>query len=158
MVSSHGYRRQTRNLFSQAFRKHGMPNTSTYLTQYAVGEYVDIKVNPAIHKGMPHKYYHGRTGIIKEVNRGSVIVLFNRILANKTVERKVIVGIEHIRKSKCQDEYLKRLEINKKIIEEAEKKGEVPVLFKRQPKGPKPAVEMLMNNIIELSYDKVESQ
>ena len=39
-----------------------MPNLSTYLVNYKLGDYVDIKANSAIQKGMPHKFYHGRTG------------------------------------------------------------------------------------------------
>jgi large subunit ribosomal protein L21e len=32
---------------------------STYLKPYKVGDFVDIKGNGAVHKGMPHKFYHG---------------------------------------------------------------------------------------------------
>jgi len=32
---------------------------TTYLKTYKVGDIVDIKADAAIHKGMPHKFYHG---------------------------------------------------------------------------------------------------
>lgn len=32
---------------------------STYLVNYKVGDVVDIKGNGMIHKGLPHKFYHG---------------------------------------------------------------------------------------------------
>lgn len=59
MPHSYGLRARTRYLFSRDFRKHGTINLSTYLTVYKVGDIVDIKCNGAVHKGMPHKYYHG---------------------------------------------------------------------------------------------------
>lgn len=59
MPHSYGYRARTRHLFARDFRKHGPVKLSTYMTTYKVGDYVDIKVDGAIHKGMPYKYYHG---------------------------------------------------------------------------------------------------
>jgi ribosomal protein L21E len=47
-------------MFARNFREHGMPiKLTTYLKTYKVGDIVDIKANGAIHKGMPHKFYHG---------------------------------------------------------------------------------------------------
>ncbi|KAG5065898.1 hypothetical protein JHK86_009629 [Glycine max] len=37
-------------------------SSTTYLRTYHAGDYVAIKVNNVVHKGMPHKFYHGRTG------------------------------------------------------------------------------------------------
>lgn len=42
------------------------------------GDYVDIKCNPSIHKGMPFKYYHGRTGIVFNVTKTSLGVRVNK--------------------------------------------------------------------------------
>merc|ERR1712007_210120 len=67
MPKSEGYRCCTRDMFSRPFRQNGMPNLSTYLTNYKQGDYVDIKANSAIQKGMPHKFYHGRTGVVFNV-------------------------------------------------------------------------------------------
>ena len=56
---------------------------------YKVGDYVDIKVlykmcmnfinipilcqvNGAVHKGMPYKFYHGRTGRVFNISKRSV--------------------------------------------------------------------------------------
>lgn len=64
MPKSEGYRCTTRDMFSRPFRQRGMPNLSTYLVNYRLGDYVDIKANSAIQKGMPHKFYHGRTGVV----------------------------------------------------------------------------------------------
>lgn len=45
----------------------GQIKLSTYLRNYKIGQIVDIKGNGAVHKGMPHKFYHGKTGIIWNV-------------------------------------------------------------------------------------------
>merc|ERR1711907_694483 len=58
MPKSEGYRCSTRDMFSRPFRARGMPNLTTYLRNYKLGDYVDIKANSAIQKGMPHKFYH----------------------------------------------------------------------------------------------------
>ena len=39
--------------------EHGPIKLSTYLTNFRIGDIVDIKANAAQQKGMPHKYYHG---------------------------------------------------------------------------------------------------
>ena len=60
---STGYRAGTRDLFSKKFRtKGGNPGLTTFMRNYRVGDMVDVICNPAQQKGMPHKFYHGRTG------------------------------------------------------------------------------------------------
>lgn len=39
---------------------------------------MDIKCNPSIHKGMPFKYYHGRTGVVFNVTKTSLGVRVNK--------------------------------------------------------------------------------
>lgn len=59
MPHAHGYRARTRHMFARDFRNHGPTKLSTYMKVYKVGDIVDIKANGSIHKGMPHKFYHG---------------------------------------------------------------------------------------------------
>merc|ERR1711865_1253539 len=83
MVKSEGYRCCTRDMFSRPFRQRGMPNLSTYLVNYKVGDYVDIKANAAIQQGMPHKTYHGRTGVVWNVTKSAGRKQFlDRVKAN----------------------------------------------------------------------------
>lgn len=73
MPHSFGKRARTRDMFAKAFRKEGVQNSLTkYLTTYRVGDIVDIKVDGAIHRGMPYKYFHGRTGVVFNVTKSSV--------------------------------------------------------------------------------------
>ena len=44
---------------------------------YTSGCFV-LKVNGAIHKGMPHKVYHGKTGRIFNVTKRAVGVVVNK--------------------------------------------------------------------------------
>jgi hypothetical protein len=60
MPAGHGLRARTRDLFSRGFRQKGFIPLTTYLRSYKVGDYVDVKVNSAVHKGMPFKYYHDK--------------------------------------------------------------------------------------------------
>ena len=65
-----GYRSGTRDLFSKKFRtKAYNPGLTTYMRKFVVGDLVDVIANPAQQKGMPHKYYHGRTGKVWNVSK-----------------------------------------------------------------------------------------
>ncbi|KAG0437722.1 60S ribosomal protein L21-2 [Dictyocoela muelleri] len=151
MVSSHGFRRQTRKRFRQPYKKHGMPNPSTYLRTYKKGDYVDIVVNPAIHKGMPHKYYHGMTGRVLGVNKRSLLVIMSRLSGNQKIERRILVRIEHCRPSRCREDFEKRVALNQKLRMEAAEKGEKVVIMKRLPEGPRPEFVVKLDNVEELS-------
>jgi ribosomal protein L21E len=65
-------------MFSRAFRQKGVINLSTYLKSVKVGDLVDIVANAAVHKGMPHKFYHGRTGTVFNVTPRAVGVEVNK--------------------------------------------------------------------------------
>ena len=65
-----GYRAGTRDLFSKKWgTKGGNPPLTTFLRTYKVGDMVDVVCNAAQQKGMPHKFYHGRTGKVWNVTK-----------------------------------------------------------------------------------------
>lgn len=136
MPHSFGTRARTRFMFSKKFRQHGPLHLSQYLMKVKVGDYVDIFADPAIHKGMPHKHYHGRTGIVFNVTKSSVGVRVNKPVNGRIIEKRIHVRIEHVRQSKCQKEILARKVSNEAAKEEARKTG-VQVNLKRTPKLPK---------------------
>ena len=123
-------------MFAKKFRDHGPTHLSQYFLPVKVGDYVDIFANPAIHKGMPHKHYHGRTGIVFNVTKSAVGVRVNKLVNGRILEKRIHVRIEHIRKSKCQKEHLERVKANEEAKKEAAKSGN-KVNLKRQPKAPK---------------------
>ncbi|KAF9158302.1 hypothetical protein DFQ26_007793 [Actinomortierella ambigua] len=171
MPHSYGIRARTRHMFSRNFREHGMPGISTYLKTYKVGDIVDIKANAAIHKGMPHKFYHGnqqlqeihlvtniktaetsgrqlcrteedwgglRTGIIYNVTKSSVGVIINKRVGNRYMEKRVNLRVEHIKHSKCRDDFLRRVNENTILAQQAKKDG-VKLNLKREPVLPREA-------------------
>jgi large subunit ribosomal protein L21e len=125
-------------MFAKKFRQHGPIHLSQYLMNVKVGDYVDIFADPSIHKGMPHKGYHGRTGIVFNVTKSAIGVRVNKLVNGRIIEKRIHVRIEHVRKSKCQAEILRRKKENEQAKEEARKTGS-KVDLKRTPKLPKPA-------------------
>lgn len=136
MPHSYGTRARTRHMFAKKFRQHGPIHLSQYLMNVKVGDYVDIFADPSIHKGMPHKGYHGRTGIVFNVTKSAVGVRVNKFVNGRIIEKRIHVRIEHVRKSKCQKEILQRKIDNEAAKAEAAKTG-VKVNLKRTPKLPK---------------------
>jgi large subunit ribosomal protein L21e len=131
-----GLRARTRDLFSKPYKKHGATPFSKYFVTYKVGDYVDVIADGSIHKGMPHKHYHGRTGIIFNVTKSAVGVRVNKLVNGRVIEKRIHVRIEHVRQSKCQKEILSRVVSNEAAKVEATKTG-VQVNLKRTPKLPK---------------------
>lgn len=110
MVNSKGYRRGTRYLFRRPFRKHGPEHLSTYMSIYKRGQIVHIKGNGSVQKGMPHKFYHGRTGTVMNVLKRAVQVKVNKRVKQRLIEKKVMLRVEHIRPARYQEGMKKKAE------------------------------------------------
>jgi large subunit ribosomal protein L21e len=136
MPHAYGYRAGTRHKFAKAFRRHGAIRISKILTNYHVGDYVDIIVDGAIHKGMAHKFYHGRTGRVFNVNPRSIGVIVNKQVRNRIIQKRIHVRVEHIRKSTSRESFLARIKVNDKKKNEANKAGK-RISTKRLPTQPK---------------------
>lgn len=105
---------------------------------YKVGDIVDVAVNGAVQKGMPHKYYHGKTGIVYNVTKSSVGVIFYKVVGNRYLEKRVSVRVEHVKHSKCRDDFLRRVKENARKQKEAKANG-TTVQLKRLPAAPRDA-------------------
>ena len=123
---SKGYRKGTRNKFSKAYRTKGMPGVSRYLTVFRRGDYVDVVVDPSIQKGMPFSFYHGRTGVVFNVNKSAIGVEITKILGNKQIIKKIHLKAEHLRKSRCNEDFLLRVKENDEKKRKAKAEGEDP--------------------------------
>jgi large subunit ribosomal protein L21e len=141
MPHSFGYRARTRHLFARNFREHGPTHLSTYLEVYKVGDIVDVHANASIHRGMPHRFYHGRTGIVYNVTPRAVGVIVNKTVGNRIIPKRINVRIEHVAHSTCRQDFLERVKANEAKKKEARAKGEkLPVsALKRQPPQPRAA-------------------
>lgn len=137
MPHSHGYRARTRHLFSRKFREHGQLCLSTYMKTYKVGDLVDIKANGAVQKGMPHKFYHGKTGVVFNVTKRALGVIVNKQVRSRYIAKRISVRVEHVQPSLSRQDFLDRVERNAAAKAEAKRTG-VWVPLKRQPQGPRP--------------------
>ncbi|KAK9807347.1 hypothetical protein WJX73_004182 [Symbiochloris irregularis] len=138
MPAGHGLRSRTRDSFSRPFRKHGYIAIGDYLRTYRLGDYVDIKVNSAVQKGMPHKVYHGRTGIVWNVTKRAIGVEVNKQVGHRIIRKRIHVRVEHVTPSRCREEFLKRCQENDALKHSAREKGEPVPKTKRQVAGPRP--------------------
>jgi large subunit ribosomal protein L21e len=71
---SKGYRSRTRTLLRKRPRERGKIGLSRILRTYEPGQKVTILIEPSVHKGMPHRRYHGRVGVIHEKRGKSYVV------------------------------------------------------------------------------------
>ncbi|KAJ8648386.1 60S ribosomal protein L21-1 [Cinnamomum micranthum f. kanehirae] len=157
MPAGHGVRSRTRDLFARPFRKKGYIPLTTYLRTYRVGEFVDIKVNGAVHKGMPHKFYHGRTGKVWNVTKRAIGVEINKQVGNRIIRKRIHVRVEHVLPSRCAEDFRLRKVKNDQLKAEAKARGEV-ISTKRQPEGPKPGFMVegaTLETVTPIPYDVV---
>jgi large subunit ribosomal protein L21e len=74
-------------------RERGKLGLSRILYSYQPGDKVVIKIDPSVHKGMPHRRYHGKIGVIKG-RRGRA---YEVAVTQGDAVKEVIVLPEHLR-------------------------------------------------------------
>ena len=140
-----GYRACTRDLFSKFKKDKGYnPPLTTFFRNYKVGDLVDIVCNSAQQKGMPFKFYHGRTGVIWNVTRRGIGVEVNKVHRQRQIVKRIHVRVEHLRPSKSRTGHLARVVRNEEIKKAAKKSG-VPAPaseLKRSPQQPRSAFQL----------------
>lgn len=87
-----GYRAKTRDLLKLNPRERGKTTLSKILYNYKEGERVVVKINPSVHKGMPHRRFQGRKGVII-TKRGRSYVVH---MQEDSVTKEIIVRPEHL--------------------------------------------------------------
>lgn len=87
-----GFRRKTRSLLKRNPRERGKTGLSQILQEYEPDEKVVVKIDPSVHKGMPHRRYHGKIGVIVDKRGRSYVV---NVSMGKAV-KEIIVRPEHI--------------------------------------------------------------
>lgn len=106
---------------------------------------------------MPHKFYHGRTGVVYNVTKSSVGVLLYKRVRNRYMEKRINVRIEHVSHSRSREDFLNRVKENAIKKRQAKEQG-LHLHLKRQPAQPRDAhVVSLKENapetITPLPYD-----
>ncbi len=93
---SRGTRAGTRRIISRKPRQRGLTPITHTLRTFEAGESVNIVIDPSIHSGMPHKRFHGLTGIVHRIQGSAYIVKVK--VGNKF--KYPIITPEHLRRAK----------------------------------------------------------
>ncbi|KJE48854.1 MULTISPECIES: 50S ribosomal protein L21e [Acidiplasma] len=91
---SRGSRSGSRNILTKRIKERGMPKVNDLLKTFDVGDRVAIVINPAVHNGMPHHTFEGRTGIVSGMQGSCYVVSLN--IGNTT--RKIISAPVHLKR------------------------------------------------------------
>jgi len=73
-VKSRGFRRKSRGVLVKKPRLRGLQPLGRLLHEYREGERVVVKIDSAVHKGMPHARYQGRVGVVASKRGRAYIV------------------------------------------------------------------------------------
>lgn len=96
MPRSHGERKRTRKKLSKKKRERGLSPISRAIQRFEPGESVHIRIDPSIHKGMPHQRFHGLTGkIIGEQGRAYIVEVSDGKRQRKRV-KELFIRAEHL--------------------------------------------------------------
>merc|ERR1712216_1005084 len=91
------------------FKKHGQEHSSTYIKNFKIGELVDISVNSSIQRGLPYKFYHGKTGKIFSITKFSAGVKVEKKVGNRKILKRLNIRLEHLNKSKTGVNFQEKL-------------------------------------------------
>ena len=87
-----GFRRKTRSLLTKEPRERGKTGLTKILHEYMDGEKVVVKIDPSVHKGMPHRRFQGKIGVIVQKKGRSYAVN----VTQGEAEKEIIVRPEHL--------------------------------------------------------------
>lgn len=87
---------------------------------------------------MPHKVYHGKTGVIYNVTKSAVGIIIYKKVKHRYIEKRINVRIEHIAASRSREGFLRRVKENAELKKKAKAEGK-SVQVKRFPTLPRDA-------------------
>jgi len=87
-----GFQHKSRSLLTRKPRERGKTSLTKILHGYEAGEKVVVKIDPSVHKGMPHRRFHGRVGVIITKRGRSYVVHVPQGDATK----EIIIRPEHL--------------------------------------------------------------
>jgi large subunit ribosomal protein L21e len=82
----------TRALLKRNPRERGKTTLSKILQSYNEGDKVVVKIDSSMHKGMPHRRFHGRIGVV-QAKRGRSYVIH---VTQGDATKEIIVRPEHL--------------------------------------------------------------
>jgi len=87
---------------------------------------------------MPHKVYHGKTGVVYNVTKSAVGIIVYKRVKHRYIEKRINIRIEHISPSRSREGFLRRVKENAELKKKAKADG-TAVQVKRQPLMPREA-------------------
>ena len=93
--ASKGLRRKTRNILGKTPRTKGMSPITHEFRNFEVGEKVNVVIDPAVHHGMPHMRFQGKTGVFSGKQGRAYVVE----LKDGDKPKTVVTRPEHLKKS-----------------------------------------------------------
>ena len=93
--ASKGLRRKTRNILGKTPRTKGMSPITHEFRNFEVGEKVNAVIDPAVHHGMPHMRFQGKTGVVSGKQGRAYVVE----LKDGDKPKTVVTRPEHLKKS-----------------------------------------------------------
>jgi len=93
---SKGIRSKSRQILRKNPRDRGIKSITRALQEFEEGESVNIVIDSAVHKGMPHIRFHGYTGRVEGKQGESYLVGIDDGKKHKTL----IIRSEHLRRVK----------------------------------------------------------
>ena len=61
---------------------------------------------------MPHKFYHGKTGVVFNVTKRAIGVTVNTQVNTRIVKKQVHISVPHVKPSTCQAQIIARKKTN----------------------------------------------
>ena len=86
---------------------------------------------------MPFKHYHGRTGVVFNVNKRAVGVTVNKLVNGRIIRKNLHIAVPHLKPSKCQAQIIARKAQNEAIKAAVRANGGEKVDLKRHHVEPK---------------------
>lgn len=85
MAHHYGQRKKTRYKYKKELRKRGIAPVTSVIQEFDEGQKVHIVVDSSVQKGMPHRRFHGRTGVITGRQGRAWVLEINDGRSTKTV-------------------------------------------------------------------------
>lgn len=106
---------------------------------------------------MPHKVYHGKTGVVYNVTKSAVGVIIYKKVKHRYIEKRVNLRIEHVSLSRSREEFVRRVKKNAELKKQSKTDG-THVHLKRQPAMPREARTISMKDnvpetIVPIAYE-----
>lgn len=92
MAKSHGLMRGHRKILTKKPRERGMQPLGRLMHVYNLGDRAVLKIDPSVHKGMPHPRYQGKVGIVRAKRGAAYVIQFEE--GHKI--RSLIIRPEHL--------------------------------------------------------------